>query len=654
MLPEAPVPSIKNYLMNSFSKHKIEYLSATGISFVQTAINLAIPFLFVKSCEIKEGEDDNRLPWLLGLCSAILVSNILAELRKEIITPIGSKLGNELGKTVVESYYALPMKRYISPANSSMVNYFGASILRISRAFVDGLHNEIIPSLLEMIGASILISARFGAVGGIVSGALAAQLLLLLAASPRMINAQNEYMKQMYGSMDEAINQVGQYAGVNIFNALKTQINRLTTVLKKFGQATDHIILIKSRVQLLSVLVQVASILGVGLFSINKKDQLTSNDMLWVLIYLRQIAPSFEKLSQAINDLLAEGEFFQGTVNYIREGYDYIDKSKPALHITEETATIQFQDVTFYYEGLKKPAIHHLTFAINPADFVVITGESGAGKTTLLSLLEKFYSPTEGIILFANMNIAAVSTESVRDALAVVPQDTLLLNMSLGENIAFANPNAIPSEIDEAIRFAGLASVRRKHGNKPLGINGGKLSAGQRLRVAIARAYIRKNAKYIFLDEPTAALDPQTEEDILLKLADLIKRKNLTAIFVTHRLAALKKVPNINKVLVMHHGRIIEEGTLAELSIMPDGYFANQMQVALAQEKLATISKERSSSLSEASVEEVELLSEFEVEMQSSSEHVVDMPGVAEGSRDPLISHTLPPVEQKSGICVIL
>ena len=113
-----------------------------------------------------------------------------------------------------------------------MVGYFGASIHRISRAFIDGVHGEIIPALMETVSASILISAKFGMVGAIVSGSLVAHLLVLLASSPRMIKAQNKYMQGLYGAMDDAINQVGQYSSVNIFNAAKAELKRLAGVLQ--------------------------------------------------------------------------------------------------------------------------------------------------------------------------------------------------------------------------------------------------------------------------------------------------------------------------------------------------------------------------------------------------------------------------------------
>jgi ATP-binding cassette subfamily B protein len=373
-------------------------------------------------------------------------------------------------------------------------------------------------------------------------------------------------------------------------------------------------------------------------------------------MYLNQLAPQLEKLSQAFNELLAEREFFKGTVEYIKGGYDNNDAQKSKLAITAETASIEFKNVSLQYEDTKNPAIQNLSFSIAPGKIVVITGESGAGKTSILSLLEKFYEPTHGEVLVAGTNIAEVSTESVRDAFAVVPQETLLLNISLRQNVAFANANATAEEIDNAIALAGLSDVLRKHGDDPIGVAGGKLSGGQRQRVAIARAYVR-NAHILFLDEPTAALDAKKEQEIFSQLGELVTKTKRTAVIISHRLASLKYLPPIHKIIVLHQGKIFEEGTYDEL-MAKDGLFASQMRVTLAEEKLESIKRENLQTDNDIMVEE-EFKPEGSIQQQSGLERFDTTLTIPEGNeRDPLLQNNAPNPKnnqkKEEGWCLIL
>jgi ATP-binding cassette subfamily B protein/subfamily B ATP-binding cassette protein MsbA len=193
---------------------------------------------------------------------------------------------------------------------------------------------------------------------------------------------------------------------------------------------------------------------------------------------------------------------------------------------------------------------------------VAVVGGTGAGKTTLLSLLPRFYDPTEGSILIHGIDLRNVSKKELRARQALVLQETVLLNGTVQENIAYGRPGASFREIEKAAKEAQadeFISALPKGYQTPVGERGVMLSGGQRQRIGIARAFLR-DAPILLLDEPTSALDPTTEGELLSVLGKLMSRP--TTLLVTHRLHAAHRA---DRILVLEKGRLVEEGTGEEL-----------------------------------------------------------------------------------------
>jgi len=189
-------------------------------------------------------------------------------------------------------------------------------------------------------------------------------------------------------------------------------------------------------------------------------------------------------------------------------------------------------------------------------------GGTGAGKTTLLSLLPRFYDPTEGSILIHGIDLRNVSKKELRERQALVLQETVLLNGTVLENIAYGRPGASFREIEKAAKEAQadeFISALPKGYQTQVGERGVMLSGGQRQRIGIARAFLR-DAPILLLDEPTSALDPTTEGELLGVLGKLMSRP--TTLLVTHRLHAAHRA---DRILVLEKGRLVEEGTGEEL-----------------------------------------------------------------------------------------
>jgi ATP-binding cassette subfamily B protein len=223
---------------------------------------------------------------------------------------------------------------------------------------------------------------------------------------------------------------------------------------------------------------------------------------------------------------------------------------------------ITFEDVRFTYNGQNEPLYKDFSLQIAPGEKVALVGHSGSGKSTFVKLLQRLYDIESGQIYIDGQNIASVTQESLRQAIALVPQEPVLFHRTLAENIAYGKPDATLEEIEAAARqaYAHEFIHRLPAGYDTLvGERGVKLSGGERQRVAIARA-ILSDARILVLDEATSALDSVSEHFIQKALEELMKGR--TTITIAHRLATIKAV---DRILVFENGQIVEQGAHADL-----------------------------------------------------------------------------------------
>ena len=240
---------------------------------------------------------------------------------------------------------------------------------------------------------------------------------------------------------------------------------------------------------------------------------------------------------------------------------DVVD-SPGAVAISSAQGAIAFEAVNFGYAP-DRCVLRNIDLQIDPNQIIGLVGGTGAGKSTLLSLVPRFYDPTTGSIRLDGCDIRQIIKKSLRTQIAIVLQDTLLFSTTARENIAYGRPNATEEEIIEAARRAQADEFIRQmpqgYGSL-VGERGGHLSVGQRQRIGIARAFL-KNAPILLLDEPTSALDPSTESAIMDTIKELMRGR--TTLIATHRLATIH---NLDQIIVLEHGRIVEQGRGPELA----------------------------------------------------------------------------------------
>ncbi len=240
----------------------------------------------------------------------------------------------------------------------------------------------------------------------------------------------------------------------------------------------------------------------------------------------------------------------------------------PALMLDQ--SEVVFDRISFSYDPAR-PILSDISFRIPPGGTVAVVGGSGSGKSTLARLLLRFYDPDNGRVLIDGQDIKSVSTHSLRRAIGVVPQDTVLFNDTIGYNIAYGCVGATREQIAEAARAAHVAhfieSLPQQY-DTPVGERGVKLSGGEKQRIAMARA-ILKNPPLLIFDEATSALDSRSERAIQSELDRL--SRNRTTLVIAHRLST---VVGANEILVLDHGRIVERGTHKRL-LMQGGMYAH-------------------------------------------------------------------------------
>jgi ABC-type multidrug transport system fused ATPase/permease subunit len=296
---------------------------------------------------------------------------------------------------------------------------------------------------------------------------------------------------------------------------------------------------------------------------------MTAGALTVYLAYLKQFFKPVKDLA-SMTSTVAQTAVALERIQAILSADDVIEERSNAIDPGRVLGAIDFDRVSFGYEG-DAHVLHDVSFSIRPGQVVGIVGSTGSGKSTLLSLLPRFYDPKLGHILIDGVDIADCKVAALRSQIAFVMQDTVLFPGSIRENIAYGRPEATEQEIISAARIANadefIARMPRGY-DSLVGEHGNTLSGGQRQRIAIARAVVR-NSPVLVLDEPTAALDPQSEHLVIEALHRLMRGR--TVIMIAHRMNTLV---GAHKIIVLQNGMVAEQGGYDEL-ISRGGVFAH-------------------------------------------------------------------------------
>ena len=282
------------------------------------------------------------------------------------------------------------------------------------------------------------------------------------------------------------------------------------------------------------------------------------------VVYVIILASAFAILGETYGDLLRAAGATERLMELLGSHSPISSPSKPVpAPVQLEGSAIEFEAIRFHYPSRPhQAALSNFSLTVKPGQTVAIVGPSGAGKSTVFQLLLRFYDPAEGRILLDGVATRALSLHDLRQRVGIVPQDAVIFSNSALENIRYGRPEASDAEVETAARAAFADEFIRalpEGYHTFLGERGVRLSGGQRQRIAIARAML-KNPPLLLLDEATSALDAESERMVQAALESAMRGR--TTLVIAHRLATVQKADHI---VVLDHGRLVEQGTHAEL-----------------------------------------------------------------------------------------
>ena len=428
---------------------------------------------------------------------------------------------------------------------------------------------NVLPPILAVGMAIFYISAVAPLMALSMAGVSAAMagIVFLLARNGTPRHAA--YAEEAARVDGELVDVIGNMAVVRAFGATFREQQRFGGHMELEMRARRRSLLYMERLRLIHAVmtaIVTAGVLAWGLL-LWEKGQATVGDVSLICSLGFTILHGTRDLAVSLVDLTQNVARMAEALRALLVPHDLPDRPN-AGQLTAKGGEVEFRDVTFAYPG-RGPVLHHFNLRIEPGQRVGLVGASGAGKSTVVSLLQRFHDIQGGAVLIDNQDIAQMTQQSLREAMAIVPQDISLFHRSVLENIRYARPEATTEEV---LRAAEIARCRDFIEDLPegydtmVGDRGAKLSGGQRQRLAIARALL-KNAPILLLDEATSALDSESEQAIQHALDNLMQGR--TVIAVAHRLSTLR---NFDRIVVMEDGKVIDDGPPDELSRRPGPY----------------------------------------------------------------------------------
>jgi len=457
-------------------------------------------------------------------------------------------------------------------------SFAGATVRKVSRGmwaydeFADTLVLGLFPAVVVVVGATLMLSLHWPLMGGYVLAASAVYVTACVALSMSYVAPANRLANEADSAIGAAMaDAIGCNAAIKSFGAEQREESRFlsvaerwrTSALKSWGRQTD-VEIVQSA---LTVLLQVG-LLGLALM-LWARGEASAGDVTFVMTsyfvvngYLREIGMHVRSMQRAVNEL-------DDIVGFSHMEPAVADRSG-ARQLVAPRGEVAFDRVTFSYANQDAPIYSDFSLTIAPGEKVALVGHSGSGKSTFVKLVQRLYDLDGGRILLDGQDIATATQDSVRRAIALVPQEPVLFHRSLAENIAYARPDATRQEIEAAAdRAHAHAFIRRlPQGYDTLvGERGVKLSGGERQRVALARAFLA-DAPVLVLDEATSSLDSVTEHLIQDAIEKLMVGR--TTIIIAHRLSTIRRV---DRILVFKDGAIVEQGPHEALLRLANGHY---------------------------------------------------------------------------------
>jgi ATP-binding cassette, subfamily B, heavy metal transporter len=576
---------------------------ATVLLFLAKLATVAVPFTFKWATDALAGRGtapiapDNWLAWTftapivmtLAYGGTRILMGLITQWRDGIFAKVAMNAVRRLAMLTFEQMHLLSLRFHLERKTGGLTR-----VLERGRNAIETIVRMVLLQLAPTVVELILIVAvlllhfdwRYVAV---IAATVAVYMLFTYYATEWRINIRRKMNDSDSDANAKAIDSLLNYETVKYFSTEEREATRYDRSMTRYEDAS-----VKAYVSLAVLNAGQAFIFTIGLtaamalcaFGIengtNTVGDFVMINAMMIQLYtpLNFMGMVYREIKQAVIDI--------EIMFSLLERKPEITDSPSARPLQVRAGTIRFENVSFAYEAAR-PILADLSFEVAAGRTVAIVGLSGAGKSTISRLLFRFYDVTGGRILIDDQDIRNVTQTSLRAAIGMVPQDTVLFNDTIRYNIRYGRWDASDPEVEEAARQAQIDGfIRRapKGYETEVGERGLKLSGGEKQRVAIART-ILKGPPILLLDEATSALDSHTEKDIQDELDRVAE--NRTTLVIAHRLST---IINADEILVLDRGAIIERGTHREL-LAHDGLYASmwnrQREAQLARDILAEV-----------------------------------------------------------------
>lgn len=547
--------------------YKWRVLFALGCLIAAKFANVSVPLIFK---QLVDGLDITRAQAVIVVPAALLLAygalrfstSLFTELRELVFARVTQESVREISLQVFGHLHALSLRFHLERQTGGLTRDIERGTRSIGSLISYTLYS-ILPTFVE-IGLVIgILLVKYEPSFAIITFVT---LLLYVVFTFKVTNWRTALRRQA-NELDSAANaraidSLINYETVKYFNNEAFEARRYDSELKKWTAAQ-----ITNQKSLSLLNMGQAAIIAVGVTAMMWRaamgvadGRMTLGDLVLVNAFLIQLyiplnflGVLYREIRQALTDI----ERMFGLLDTHREVAD----GKDAHSLTRGPASVRFEHVDFAYEP-SRPILHGVDFSIPAGGTVAVVGHSGSGKSTLARLLFRFYDVQGGAVRINGQDIRQLTQDSLRAAIGIVPQDTVLFNDSLFYNIQYGRPEASREEVEAAARAAQLEDfiARLPEGwQTRVGERGLKLSGGEKQRVAIARTLL-KNPDILIFDEATSALDSKTEKAIQAQLEAAARGR--TTLVIAHRLST---VMNADEIIVLEQGRILERGSHAGL-----------------------------------------------------------------------------------------
>ncbi|HEX8533231.1 MAG TPA: ABC transporter ATP-binding protein/permease [Allosphingosinicella sp.] len=557
---------------------KTRVVIALVLVFIAKGATLTMPFAYKGAIDRMSG----GVTAAAGLAIALVVAYagarfagvLFDNLRNAIFEKVGQNAARRLAENVFRHVHSLSLRYHLERRTGALTKIVERGTKSIDMMLYFLLFN-IAPTAIELIAISVIFGVKFG------PGLVVATLVMVVSyiAFTRIVTEWRAKLQRQMNEVDNqaiarAVDSLLNYETVKYFNAEDREAKRYGHAVRQFADAAVKNETSLAWLNIGQSLITNLMMAGAMAYSVWgwSRGMFTTGDVVLVNTLLAQLFRPLDMLGwvyRTIRQGLIDMEAMFGVIDTPAEVKDLA--GAPDLRVT--AGHVRFEDVHFGYEP-ERPILKGVSLDVKPGTMLAVVGPSGAGKSTLSRLLFRFYEPTSGRITIDGQDICGTTQQSLRRALGIVPQDTVLFNDTVGYNIGYGRDGASQAEIEEAARGASIhdfiVSLPEGYDSK-VGERGLKLSGGEKQRVAIARTLL-KDPPILILDEATSALDSRTEAAIQATLRDVAA--NRTSIVIAHRLST---VMDADQIVVLDEGRVAERGTHAEL-LRKNGLYTEMWQ----------------------------------------------------------------------------